>query len=96
MPSFPGGDAEMMRFVTGAIRYPVIAQENGIQGRVICSFVVNLDGSVVDIEVVRGVDPSLDREAIRVLGTMPRWSPGEQRGKPVRVRYTMPIHFRLQ
>ena len=95
-PSFPGGDTEMMKFVNGAIRYPVIAQENGIQGRVICSFVVNSDGSVVDIEVVRGVDPSLDREAVRVLGTMPRWSPGEQRGKPVRVKYIMPIHFRLQ
>jgi TonB family C-terminal domain len=95
-PSFPGGDTEMMKFVNGAIRYPVIAQENGIQGRVICSFVINSDGSVVDITVVRGVDPSLDREAVRVLGTMPRWSPGEQRGKPVRVKYVMPIHFRLQ
>ena len=82
--------------VSKSIKYPVIAQENGIQGRVICAFVVNRDGSVVDAEVLRGVDPSLDKEALRVIGTMPKWTPGKQRGKPVRVKYTVPITFRLQ
>ncbi len=96
MPKFPGGDAELLQFIAKSIKYPVIAQENGIQGRVICSFVVNRDGSVVDAEIVRGVDPSLDKEALRVIGTMPKWSPGKQRGKPVRVKYTVPITFRLQ
>ncbi|MDL2255834.1 energy transducer TonB [Parabacteroides sp. OttesenSCG-928-K15] len=95
-PMFPGGEAALLKFVTGAIKYPIIAQENGIQGRVVVTFVVNRDGSVVDAEIVRGQDPSLDKEALRVIGTMPKWSPGEQRGKPVRVKYTMPIHFRLQ
>ncbi|MDL2208070.1 energy transducer TonB [Parabacteroides sp. OttesenSCG-928-O15] len=96
MPQFPGGDAALLKFVNSSIKYPVIAQENGIQGRVVISFVVNRDGSVVDAEIVRGQDPSLDKEALRVIGTMPKWSPGEQRGKPVRVKYTMPIQFRLQ
>ena len=96
MPKFPGGDAELLKFIAKSIKYPVIAQENGIQGRVICAFVVNRDGSVVDAEVLRGVDPSLDKEALRVIGTMPKWTPGKQRGKPVRVKYTVPITFRLQ
>jgi len=96
MPKFPGGDAELLKFLSSSIKYPVIAQENGIQGRVICAFVVNRDGSVVDAEVVRGVDPSLDKEALRVVNTMPKWTPGKQRGKPVRVKYTVPITFRLQ
>ncbi len=96
MPKFPGGDAELLKFIAKSIKYPVIAQENGIQGRVICSFVVNRDGSVVDAEVLRGVDPSLDKEALRVISTMPKWTPGKQRGKPVRVKYTVPITFRLQ
>jgi protein TonB len=96
MPQFPGGETELLRFVNKSIKYPVIAQENGIQGRIICSFVINRDGSVVDAEVVRGVDPSLDKEALRVINTMPNWSPGKQRGKPVRVKYTIPITFRLQ
>ena len=95
-PEFPGGDAARLRFLQENIKYPVVAQENGIQGRVTCQFVVNIDGSIVDIEVVRGVDPSLDREAMRVIGTMPKWTPGEQRGKPVRVRFTLPVQFRLQ
>jgi protein TonB len=95
-PEFPGGDAERTAFLSKNIKYPVVAQENGIQGRVTCQFVVNTDGSIVDIEVVRGVDPSLDREAIRVIGIMPKWKPGEQRGKPVRVRFTLPVNFRLQ
>lgn len=96
MPQFPGGDQELLKFIAKSIKYPVIAQENGIQGRVTCSFVVNRDGSVVDAEVLRGVDPSLDKEALRVIGTMPKWKPGMQRGKPVRVKYTVPITFRLQ
>ena len=96
MPQFPGGDAALLQFLAKSIKYPVIAQENGIQGRVICAFVVNRDGSIVDAEVLRGVDPSLDKEALRVIGTMPKWTPGKQRGKPVRVKYTVPITFRLQ
>ncbi|MDR1343733.1 MAG: TonB family protein [Tannerellaceae bacterium] len=96
MPAFPGGESELMKFLGSSIRYPVIAQENGIQGRVTCAFVINRDGSVVDAEVLRGVDPSLDKEALRVIGIMPKWSPGKQRGKPVRVRYIVPVTFRLQ
>ncbi|MGL5637032.1 MAG: energy transducer TonB [Bacteroidales bacterium] len=96
MPQFPGGESELLKFISKAVKYPVIAQENGIQGRVICSFTVNKDGKVVDPVVVRGVDPSLDKEAIRVINTMPAWTPGMQRGKAVRVKYTLPINFRLQ
>lgn len=95
-PEFPGGNAAMMKFLSDNIRYPVIAQENGIQGRVICNFVVERDGSITDVQVVRGVDPSLDREAIRVIQQMPRWKPGKQRGSAVRVRFTLPVVFRLQ
>lgn len=96
MPTFPGGDAALFKYLSDNIKYPVIAQENGIQGRVICQFVVNRDGSIVDIEVVRSVDKSLDAEAIRVISKMPKWSPGKQRGKSVRVKYTLPVNFRLQ
>lgn len=96
MPSFPGGDAALFKYLSDNIRYPVIAQESGIQGRVICQFVVNRDGSIVDIEVVRSVDRSLDAEAVRVIQNMPRWTPGKQRGKTVRVKYTLPVNFRLQ
>lgn len=95
-PEFPGGTAELFKYLSKAIKYPVIAQENGIQGRVVCSFVVNRDGSIVDIQVMRGVDPSLDKEAVRVISEMPKWKPGEQRGKPVRVRFILPVQFRLQ
>ena len=96
MPSFPGGDAALFKYLSDNVKYPVIAQENGVQGRVICQFVVNRDGSIVDVEVVRSVDPSLDKEAIRVIKSMPNWTPGQQRGKPVRVKYTLPVNFRLQ
>lgn len=96
MPSFPGGDQALFKFLGENVKYPVIAQENGIQGRVICQFVVNRDGSIVDVEVVRPVDPSLDKEAIRVIKSMPNWSPGKQRGKSVRVKYTLPVNFKLQ
>ncbi len=95
-PEFPGGNAAMMKFLSDNIRYPVIAQENGIQGRVICNFVVERDGSITDVQVVRGQDPSLDREAIRVIQQMPKWKPGKQRGSAVRVRFTLPVVFRLQ
>lgn len=96
MPEFPGGNAELLKYLAKSIKYPVIAQENGIQGRVICAFVVNRDGGIVDAEVLRGVDPSLDKEALRVIMAMPKWKPGKQRGKPVRVKYTVPVTFRLQ
>ncbi|MBK5194837.1 MAG: energy transducer TonB [Proteiniphilum sp.] len=95
-PEFPGGNTAMMKFLGDNIKYPVIAQENGIQGRVICNFVVEKDGSITDVQVVRGVDPSLDREAMRVIKQMPRWTPGKQRGQAVRVRFTLPVVFRLQ
>jgi len=97
MPEFPGGQQALFKYLSENVKYPVIAQENGIQGRVICQFVVNKDGSIVDVEVVRsGGDPSLDKEAIRVIKTMPKWKPGKQRGKPVRVKYTVPVNFKLQ
>lgn len=95
-PEFPGGNAAMMKFLSDNIKYPVIAQENGIQGRVITNFVVERDGSITDVQVVRGVDPSLDKEAVRVIQSMPKWKPGKQRGSPVRVRFTLPVVFRLQ
>lgn len=97
MPEFPdGGIAGLMQFLSKNIKYPTIAQENGVQGRVSVQFVVNKDGSIVDATVLRGVDPYLDKEALRVIGTMPKWKPGMQRGKPVRVKYTVPVMFRLQ
>ena len=95
-PEFPGGNTAMMKFLSDNIKYPVIAQENGIQGRVITNFVVERDGSITDVQVVRGVDPSLDKEAVRVIQSMPRWKPGQQRGSAVRVRFTLPVVFRLQ
>ena len=97
MPEFPGGQQALFKYLAENVKYPVIAQENGIQGRVICQFVVNKDGSIVDIEVVRsGGDPSLDKEAVRVIKSMPKWKPGKQRGKAVRVKYTVPVNFKLQ
>ena len=97
MPEFPdGGMAGLMQYLSKNIKYPTIAQENGTQGRVTVQFVVNKDGSIVDAKVLRGVDPYLDKEALRVIGTMPKWKPGMQRGKPVRVKYTVPVMFRLQ
>lgn len=96
MPEFPGGNEALQRYIATSIRYPVIAQENGIQGRVFVSFVVNAKGQVVDVKVARGIDSNLDREALRVVQQMPNWSPGEQRGKKVKVSYTVPINFVLQ
>ena len=96
MPSFPGGDAELMKFLNTHIKYPVVAEENGIQGRVVATFVVERDGSISDVKVIKSVDPSLDKEAIRVLKSMPKWIPGKQNGSAVRVKYTVPVTFRLQ
>jgi len=95
MPQFPGGQSALMGFVAENVRYPADAQNDGIQGRVIVQFVVTSDGSIADTEVVRGVHPSLDNEAIRVIEAMPRWIPGEQDGQKVNVMFTMPIIFRL-
>ena len=97
MPDFQGGGQDAFRrFIAENLRYPQIAAENGIQGRVFVQFVVNADGSVSDATVVRGVDPSLDREATRVVMSSPRWTPGRQRGQAVRVAFTFPINFVLQ
>ncbi len=96
MPSFPGGQGALMSYLASNIKYPVVAQENGVQGRVSVSFVVERDGSISDVRVARSVDPSLDREAQRVVKSMPRWKPGKQNGSAVRVKYTVPVVFRLQ
>ncbi len=96
MPSFPGGQSALMSYLANNIKYPVVAQENGVQGRVVVSFVVERDGSITDVQVVRSVDPSLDREAQRVVKSMPRWIPGKQNGQAVRVKYNVPVSFRLQ
>lgn len=96
MPEFPGGNEALQRYIATAVKYPVIAQENGIQGRVFVSFVVSAKGMVENVKIARGVDPNLDKEAIRVVMAMPTWSPGEQRGKKVKVSYTVPINFVLQ
>ncbi len=96
MPQFPGGNAALFEYLSKHIKYPVIAEENGIQGRVIVTFVVERDGSITDVKVVKSVDPSLDKEAQRVVKGMPRWIPGKQNGSAVRVKYTVPVTFRLQ
>ena len=96
MPSFPGGISALMKYLSKNIKYPPVAEEIGIQGRVICTFVVERDGSVSDIRIAKSVDPSLDKEAIRVVSTMPRWIPGRQNGQSVRVKFTLPVTFRLQ
>ena len=96
MPSVPGGPSALMEWLSNNVKYPVVAQENGVQGRVVVSFVVERDGSITDVKVVRGVDPSLDREASRVVRAMPRWIPGKQNGSAVRVKYNVPVAFRLQ
>lgn len=96
MPQYPGGDRELLKFIAQSIKYPTDAQDAGVQGRVICSFVVDKKGNIVEPKIIRGIDPSLDAEALRVIGMMPRWTPGRQDGKAVRVLYTVPITFRLQ
>lgn len=94
-PEFPGGIEALMKFLSDNVRYPVEAQEKGVQGRVICRFVVKKDGSTSNVEVLRGVDPSLDAEAIRVIDSMPAWKPGTQKGEAVNVHFTIPIQFSL-
>jgi len=96
MPSFPGGPSALMQYLSSNIKYPVVAEENGVQGRVVCTFVVERDGSITDVRVIKSVDPSLDKEAVRVVKGMPRWIPGKQNGSAVRVKYTVPVTFRLQ
>ena len=96
MPTFPGGQQELMSYLGKNIKYPTIAQENGTQGRVIIQFVVERDGTITDVHVARGVDPYLDKEAVRVVQSMPKWIPGKQNGKAVRVKFTVPVMFRLQ
>ena len=94
-PEFPGGTAALLEYLRKNIKYPAICRENNIQGRVLVTFIVNKDGAIVDPEVVKSVNPSLDKEALRVISQMPNWKPGSQRGKPVRVKYTVPVNFRL-
>ena len=96
MPEFPGGDLALRKFIAQSVKYPVIAQEKGIQGKVFVTFVVEKDGSVGDVKIARGVDPSLDQEALRVVGLLSGWTPGKQKGEAVRVSYTIPINFALQ
>lgn len=96
-PSFKnGGYAGLMKYLHSEINYPTISQENGVQGKVIVQFVVNKDGSIVNAVIMRGVDPYLDKEALRVVNSMPKWNPGKQRGKPVRAKFTLPVTFRLR
>jgi protein TonB len=96
MPEFPGGDAKMYEFIGKNIEYPRMAKESGISGRVFVTFVVERDGKVTDVQVIRGIGGGCDEEAIRVIKAMPKWNAGKQRGKPVRVQYRMPIKFTLQ
>lgn len=86
----------MMSYLAENVKYPLVAAENGVQGRVVVEFIVEKDGSLSDVKVKRGVDPSLDREAVRVVKSMPRWNPGKKDGQPVRVRFSVPVTFRLQ
>ena len=96
MPSFPGGEGKLMEYVGKNVKYPQIARETGIQGRVFVNFVVEPDGSVSNVSVLRGIGGGCDEEAMRVVKNMPKWKPGKQRGKPVRVQYMLPVNFRLQ
>ena len=96
MPQFPGGNAELMRYLSANIKYPTIAAENGIEGRVVLKFVVGKDGGISNIQVVRALDPSCDKEAVRVVKGMPKWIPGMQNGHPVAVYFTLPVLFKLQ
>ncbi len=95
MPEFPGGMEALLAYLGKNIKYPASAQENNIQGRSVIEFVVNKDGSIVDPKVIKSLDPACDKEALRVIKAMPKWTPGKQRGKAVRVKYTVPVTFRL-
>jgi protein TonB len=96
MPSYPGGEQKLMEYVAKNIKYPQIARETGIQGRVFVGFVVEPDGSVSNVKVLRGIGGGCDEEAMRVVKSMPKWKPGKQRGKAVRVSYMLPVNFKLQ
>lgn len=96
MPRFPGGEAELYKYLSKNIVYPTMAQESGVQGRVYVTFVVEVDGSITDIKILRGIGGGCDEEAVRVVRSMPRWNPGKQRGQPVRVQYNLPVRFVLQ
>lgn len=96
MPEFPGGELALRKFIANAIKYPVIAQENGIEGKVYVTFIVGTDGYVFGARIIRSVDPILDKEALRVVNSLPIWKPGKQRGQPVRVGFSVPISFVLQ
>jgi protein TonB len=94
--TFPGGTEALMKYLNDNIKYPVVAQENGIKGRVTLKFVVNKQGKISNVTVLKGVDPSLDKEAMRVVNSMPTWIPGKQNGKEVNVYFTLPVTFTLQ
>lgn len=96
MPGFPGGEEALMKFLAKNMRYPVLAKENGIQGRVYVNFIVNTDGSVSDVRVLKGIGGGCDEEAVRVVSMMPKWEPGRQRGIPTRVQYNLPVRFKLE
>ena len=95
MPEFPGGDLALRKYIAENVKYPEIAKENGLSGKVFVQFVINQRGEVENVKIARGVDPALDKEAIRVVQNLPKWKPGSQRGKPVKVSYTVPINFQL-
>ncbi|WP_418331937.1 energy transducer TonB [Segatella sp.] len=95
-PSFPGGESAMKSYLNSNVKYPDVAQENGVQGRVIVESIIEKDGSMSDVKVIRSVDPSLDREALRVVKAMPKWTPAKLKGIPVRTKCTTPVVFRLQ
>ena len=95
-PEFPGGVQGLSAYLSKSIKYPAIAEEEGIQGQVFVTFIIDVDGSVTNIKVDKSVHPALDKEAVRVVSSMPRWVPGELSGKPVKVKYTMPVKFGLQ
>jgi protein TonB len=96
MPEFPGGEIALLKWIAKSVKYPTLALENGIAGRVHLNFVINEKGGIDNIVVTRGVDPSLDKEAVRVIKKMPKWKPGKQRGKAVKVSFSLPINFQLQ
>ena len=96
MPEFRGGMSELYPYLQKNMKYPVMAKESGIQGKVYVTFVVEKDGSITDVKVLRGIGGGCDEEAIRVVAAMPQWKPGKQRGKPVRVQYNLPVRFTLQ
>ena len=96
MPSFPGGQDALFDFIEKNIKYPKVAEDNGIQGRVLVTFIVKKDGSLSDVRVAKSADPALDKEAVRLVKSMPKWNPGIHRGRYVNVKFTVPVTFRLQ